>query len=88
MPLSLSLIDNKEGESAGSSNNTTITTRKLTFEEYLIYGGSTDTRYELVGGDLIFMNVNTEKHGSITEFLSDEFRKQIQQKISSGLANR
>jgi Uma2 family endonuclease len=58
----------------------TITTQKLTFEEYLIYSDSTDTRYELVDGELVPMNLGTGKHGGITEFLHDQFRNQIQQK--------
>jgi Uma2 family endonuclease len=58
----------------------TITTQKLTFEEYLIYDDSTDTRYELVDGELVPMSLGTGQHGSITEFLHDQFRSQIQQK--------
>jgi Uma2 family endonuclease len=58
----------------------TITTQKLTFEEYLIYDDSTDTRYELVDGELVPMSLGTGKHGGITEFLHDQFRDQIQQK--------
>jgi Uma2 family endonuclease len=58
----------------------TITTQKLTFEEYLIYDDSTDTRYELVDGELVPMSLDTGKHGGITEFLHDQFRDQIQQK--------
>lgn len=58
----------------------TITTQKLTFEEYLIYSDSTDNRYELVDGELVPMSLGTGKHGGITEFLHDQFRNQIQQK--------
>ncbi|WP_442945127.1 hypothetical protein [Nostoc sp.] len=35
----------------------TITTPKLTFEEYLKYDDRTDTRYELVTGELIPMSL-------------------------------
>jgi Uma2 family endonuclease len=31
----------------------TIATQKLTFEEYLAYHDGTDTRYELVDGELV-----------------------------------
>jgi Uma2 family endonuclease len=58
----------------------TITTQKLTFEEYLIYDDNTDTRYELVDGELVPMSLGPGKHGGITEFLHDQFRDQIQQK--------
>jgi Uma2 family endonuclease len=59
----------------------TITTQKLTFEEYLTYEDGTDTRYELVDGELIPMSLGTGKHGGITEFLNDRFRDQIKQKV-------
>jgi Uma2 family endonuclease len=58
----------------------TITTQKLTFEEYLNYDDNTDTRYELVDGELVPMSLGTGKHGSIAEFLHEQFRSQIQQK--------
>ena len=37
----------------------TITTPKLTFEEYLAYDDGTDTRYELVNGELIPMSLGS-----------------------------
>ncbi len=58
----------------------TITTQKLTFEEYLNYDDGTDTRYELVDGELVAMSLGTGKHGGIAEFLHEQFRSQIQQK--------
>jgi Uma2 family endonuclease len=58
----------------------TLTTQKLTFEEYITHHDGTDTRYELVDGDLIPMSLGTGKHGGITEFLNDQFRDQITQK--------
>jgi Uma2 family endonuclease len=33
----------------------TVTTKKLTFEEYLTYSDGTDTRYDLVNGELVAM---------------------------------
>ncbi len=55
----------------------TTTTQKLTFEDYLAYSDGTDTRYELVDGELVPMSLGTGKHGSIVEFLYDQFRDQI-----------
>jgi Uma2 family endonuclease len=57
-----------------------MTTQKLTFEEYLSYDDSTDTRYELVDGELVAMSLGTAKHGDITEFLYEQFRHQIKQR--------
>jgi Uma2 family endonuclease len=57
-----------------------ITTQKLTFEEYLAYNDDTDTRYELVDGELVPMSLGTGTHGTIAEFLHERFRNQIQQK--------
>jgi Uma2 family endonuclease len=54
-----------------------IATQKLTFEEYLAYSDGTDTRYELVDGNLVPMSLGTGKHGGIAEFLNDQFREQI-----------
>ncbi|WP_416674446.1 Uma2 family endonuclease [Egbenema bharatensis] len=55
----------------------TIATQKLMFEEYLAYDDGTDTRYELVDGELVPMGLGTGRHGSIAEFLNDQFRDQI-----------
>lgn len=55
----------------------TIATQKLAFEEYLAYDDGTDTRHELVDGELVPMSLGTGKHGGIAEFLNDQFRDQI-----------
>ncbi|MCC5618098.1 Uma2 family endonuclease [Nostoc sp. CHAB 5836] len=55
----------------------TITTPKLTFEEYLKYDDGTDTRYELVNGELIPMSVGNGQHGAVTEFINVCFRAEI-----------
>ena len=47
----------------------TVTTKKLTFEEYLTYSDGTDTRYELVNGELVTMSIGTGQHGEIIDFL-------------------
>nr|WP_297086619.1 Uma2 family endonuclease [Thermoleptolyngbya sp. C42_A2020_037] len=51
-----------------------IATQKLTFEEYLTYSDGTDTRYELVDGELAPMSLGTGKHGAIIRFI-------VQQKV-------
>ena len=56
---------------------TAATAKRLTFEEYLKYEDGTDTRYELVDGELVPMSLNSGQHGAITEFLNDEFRGEI-----------
>ena len=51
----------------------TVATKKLTFEEYLKYDDGTNTRYELVDGELIPMSLGTGKHGAIAKFLERAF---------------
>ena len=55
---------------------TIATTNKMTLAEYLTYDG-TDTRYELVDGELARMSLGTGEHGDISEFLNDEFNAEI-----------
>jgi Uma2 family endonuclease len=50
-----------------------IATEKLTFAEYLAYDDGTDTRYELVNGELIPMGVGSGEHGEITKLLERLF---------------
>lgn len=50
-----------------------IATGKLTFDEYLAYDDGTDTRYELVDGELVPMNLATGKHGAIIRFVVRQF---------------
>lgn len=47
----------------------TVTTQKFTFEEYLAYDDGTDTRYELVNGELVPMSIGTGIHALIIDFL-------------------
>jgi Uma2 family endonuclease len=56
---------------------TIATTNKMTLAEYLTYDDGTDTRYELVDGDLTRMSLGTGEHGDISEFLHDEFKAEI-----------
>lgn len=55
----------------------TITSPKLTFEEYLKYDDGTNTRYELVNGELIPMSLGSGQHGAVTEFINVCFRAEI-----------
>lgn len=55
----------------------TIATKRLSFAEYLAYSDGTDTRYELVNGELVEMGVGEGIHGAIAEFLNDVFRAEI-----------
>lgn len=57
----------------------TIATQKLTFEEYLAYDDGTDTRYELVDGELVPMSLGTGKHGAIIRFLVRQFEDALAQ---------
>lgn len=50
-----------------------IAIQKVTFEDYLTYDDGTDTRYELVDGELIPMSLGTGKHGAIIRFLLLQF---------------
>lgn len=55
----------------------TTTTQKLTFEEYLAYKDDTDTRYELVDGELVPMSLGTGRHGAIIRFAVQQFEDAI-----------
>jgi Uma2 family endonuclease len=71
------------------STTMTVTTQKFTFQEYLTYEDGTDTRYELVDGELVPMSVGTGVHAAIIEFLSDCFKAVISDlegsyRVSSG----
>ncbi len=52
----------------------TVAVQKLTFEEYLKYEDGTDTRYELVNGQLVPMSVGKGIHAFIIDFLANQFR--------------
>jgi Uma2 family endonuclease len=56
---------------------TIATTKKMTLAEYLTCDDGTDTRYELVDGELLPMSLATGEHGDISEFLNDEFKAEI-----------
>jgi Uma2 family endonuclease len=54
-----------------------IATEKLTFAEYLAYADGTDTRYELVNGELVPMGVGSGEHGAIVELINDAFKAEV-----------
>ena len=51
--------------------------QRFTFAEWLTYNDGTDTRYELVDGELIPMNIGKGKPGAIADFLNDNFKIEI-----------
>ena len=53
----------------------TIATEKLTLEEYLAYDDGTDTKYELVDGELVAMPPESDKNNLIALYLLSEFLK-------------
>lgn len=48
---------------------------RLTFEEYLTYDDGTDTRYELVDGELVEMPPEADENSELTRFLFIELLK-------------
>lgn len=64
----------------------TTTTQKLSFEAYLAYSDRTDTRYELVDGELVPMSLGTGKHGNIIRFLVRQFEDAIARSEQSWVA--
>ena len=55
----------------------TLATQKFTFEEYLKYEDGTDTRYELVDGELVPMSLGTGRHGDVIWSLTRAFEDEI-----------
>ena len=54
-----------------------VVKQRFTFTEWLTYNDGTDTRYELVDGELIPMSIGKGKHGAIADFLNDNFKAEI-----------
>jgi Uma2 family endonuclease len=50
-------------------NAMSVTTKPMTIEEYLTYDDGTDTRYELVNGELIAMPTESDLNDRIATFL-------------------
>ncbi|MCC5633841.1 Uma2 family endonuclease [Nostoc sphaeroides CHAB 2801] len=53
----------------------TITVKKLTLEEYLAYDDGTDTKYELVDGELVEMPPESDRNNLISIYLLSQFLK-------------
>ena len=53
----------------------TVTAKKLTIDQYLAYDNGTDTRYELVDGELLEMPPETDRNNLISIYLLAEFIK-------------
>jgi len=56
-----------------------VALQKITFEDYLVYDDGTDTRYELVDGELVPMSLCTGKHGAIIRYLVRQFEDALNQ---------
>ncbi|HIK29776.1 MAG TPA: Uma2 family endonuclease [Oscillatoriales cyanobacterium M59_W2019_021] len=54
---------------------TTTKTPKLTLEEYLNYDDETDTKYELIDGELVAMPPETNRNNRIAIYLLSKFLK-------------
>lgn len=54
------------------------TNSRVTFADYLTYFDGSDTKYELVDGELIAMSLATGKHGGITKFLERNLDGEIE----------
>ncbi len=55
----------------------TVATDRLHLEDYIRYNDGTNTRYELVCGELVKMAIGSGRHGEIADFLNREFRRFI-----------
>ncbi|MEO1134489.1 MAG: Uma2 family endonuclease, partial [Cyanobacteria bacterium J06639_1] len=55
----------------------TATRQLLSFQDYLAYDDGTDTRYELVRGELVVAPLPTTEHSDIIDRLRDLFRAAI-----------
>ena len=60
---------------------TTTATRKLTLEEYLVYDDGTDTKYELIDGELVEMPPESDRNNLISLYLLVEFFKFVSIKL-------
>ncbi|MCX7593009.1 MAG: Uma2 family endonuclease [Fischerella sp.] len=65
---------------------TPASTKKFTFEEYLNYDDGTDTRYELVNGELVPMSLGSGQHGAIMHFLEQTFNGEIARLVRDWIA--
>ncbi len=54
-----------------------VVLERLSLTEYLTYDDGTDSRYELVNGELVPMSLGTGEHGEISEFLNESLKEEI-----------
>ncbi|KAM3092254.1 Uma2 family endonuclease [Phormidesmis sp. 146-35] len=57
---------------------TLATQQRLSFEDYLKYDDGTDTRYELVNGELIPMSLGSGQHGEVIHFIEKQLSAEIE----------
>ena len=62
------------------------TKSRVTFADYLTYFDGSDTKYELVDGELVAMSLATGKHGGITKFLERDLDGEIERTDSPWIA--
>lgn len=55
----------------------TTPTKKVSFEEYLALDDGTDSRYELVDGELVLMPPATARHSDIIDFICDCLKEAV-----------
>ncbi|MCL1489732.1 MAG: Uma2 family endonuclease [Pseudanabaena sp. Salubria-1] len=60
------------------AKTTQNTKSRVTFADYLTYFDGSDTKYELVDGELVAMSLATGKHGGITKFLERDLDGEIE----------
>ena len=60
------------------AKTTKNTKPRVTFADYLTYFDGSDTKYELVDGELVAMSLATGKHGGITKFLERDLDGEIE----------
>ena len=60
------------------AKTTPNTKSRVTFADYLTYFDGSDTKYELVDGELVAMSLATGKHGGITKFLERDLDGEIE----------
>jgi Uma2 family endonuclease len=61
---------------------------RLSFEEYLKYEDGTDTRYELVKGELLPIGLGTGQHGKVAKFLEQIYDPEIDRLAFDWVAQR
>ncbi len=51
--------------------------KRLTIDDWLAYSDGTDTRYELVGGELVAMASGSDRHGTIAHNVGSEIERAV-----------